>query len=104
MQSLSRSSVLFHISSSLLVCKQLTSYTLLVAMEIKSVNPWTGTLTLLDRKGAESARADFNLRELTCYLSNTYETLPLLLKFIEEQDSGKTFCQGYKLLPWQPDF
>ena len=24
--------------------------------------------------GAESARADFNLRELPCYLSNTYET------------------------------
>ena len=34
--------------------------------------------------GAESARADFNLRELPCYLSNTYETLPLLLKFIGE--------------------
>ena len=32
--------------------------------------------------GAESARAGFNLRELPCYLSNTYETLPLLLKFI----------------------
>ena len=25
-------------------------------------------------------------------------------KFIGEQDSGKFFCQGYKLLPWQPDF
>ena len=37
--------------------------------------------------GAESARADFNLRELPCYLSNTYETLPLLLKFTGEQVS-----------------
>ena len=52
----------------------------------------------------ESARADFNLRELPCYLSNTYETLPLLRKFIGKQDSGKIFCQKYKLLPWQPDF
>ena len=50
--------------------------------------------------GAESARADFNLGELPCYLSNNYETLPLLLKFIGEYDSGKLFCQGYKLLPW----
>ena len=25
--------------------------------------------------GAESVHADFNLRELPCYLSNTYETL-----------------------------
>ena len=31
---------------------------------------------------AESASADFNLRRLPCYLSNTYETLLLLLKFI----------------------
>ena len=30
----------------------------------------------------ESARADFNLRELPCYLSNTYKILPLLQKFI----------------------
>ena len=50
--------------------------------------------------GAESARADFNLRELPCYLSITYEILPLLLKFIEEQDFVKNFCQGYN----QPDF
>ena len=46
-------------------------------------------------RGAESARADFNLRELPCYLSNNYETLPLLLKYIWEQDSGNLFCQGY---------
>ena len=43
--------------------------------------------------GAECTRAHFNLRELPCYLSNTYETLPFLLKFIGEQDSGKSFCQ-----------
>ena len=55
-------------------------------------------------RGAESARADFNLRENPCYLSNTYETLPLLLKFIGEQDSVKIFGQGYKLLPWESDF
>ena len=49
-------------------------------------------------------RADFNLRELPCYLSNTYEILLLMLKFIGEQDSLKIFCQVYNLLPWQPDF
>ena len=37
--------------------------------------------------GAESARADFNLRELPCCLSNSYDILPLLLKSIGEQDS-----------------
>ena len=52
----------------------------------------------------ESASADFNLRELPCYLSNTSEILPLLLKFIGEQDCINVFCQGYNLLPWQPDF
>ena len=57
-----------------------------------------------ERGVVETARADFNLRELPCYLSNTYETLPLLLKFIGEQGSGKRFCQEYKLLTWQPDF
>ena len=56
------------------------------------------------RRGAESARADFNHRELPCYLSNSYETLPLSLQFIGDQDSGKVCCQGYKLLPWKPDF
>ena len=54
--------------------------------------------------GAESARVDFNLRELPCYSGNTYEILPLLLKFIGKQDSIKIFCQGYNLLPRQPDF
>ena len=54
---------------------------------------------------AESARAGFNLRELPCYLSNTYEILPLkLLKFIGEKDFIKILCQGYNLLPWQTDF
>ena len=38
---------------------------------------------------AESARADFNFRELPWYLSNTYQMWPLLLKFIEKQDSEK---------------
>ena len=41
--------------------------------------------------GAESARADFNLQELPCYISKTYNILPLLLKFIGEQDSTKLF-------------
>ena len=45
--------------------------------------------------GGNSARADFNLRELPCYISNTNKTLRLLLKLIGEQDSGKRFCQGY---------
>ena len=56
---------------------------------------------------AESARADFYFRELPCYLSNSYETLPLLPKSIGEQDSGIFFfffCQRYNLFPWQPDF
>ena len=44
-------------------------------------------------RGGEIARTDFNLRELPCYLSNTYDTLPPLLKFIEEQDSGKFFVK-----------
>ena len=37
--------------------------------------------------GAESARVLFSLRELPCYLSNTYEILPLLQKFHGEQNS-----------------
>ena len=53
---------------------------------------------------AESVRADLDLRELPCYLSNTNEILPVLLKFIGEQDIIKMFCKGYNLLPWQPDF
>ena len=53
---------------------------------------------------SESARADFNLRELPSYLSNTYEILPLLLKCIGEQDFLKVLCQGDILLPWQSDF
>ena len=43
---------------------------------------------------AESARADFNLRELPCYLSNTYGILPLLLKFIGVQEFVKLFVYG----------
>ena len=54
--------------------------------------------------GAESARANFNLRELPCYLSNIYKILPLLPKFIGEQVVLKNVCPGYGLLPWQPDF
>ena len=53
------------------------------------------------RGEAESARADFNLPELPCYLSKTYEILPLLLKFIGKQDfvkkvfvKGITCCHG----------
>ena len=54
--------------------------------------------------GGGGGSADFNLREIPCYLNNTYKTLPFLLKFIGEQDSRKRFWQGYKLLPLQPDF
>ena len=39
-------------------------------------------------RGGGSARTDFNLWELPCYLSNTYETLSLLLKYFGEQNSG----------------
>ena len=39
--------------------------------------------------GTESTRADFRPS------SNTYEILPLLLKFIDEQGFVKIFCQGY---------
>ena len=44
--------------------------------------------------GGRSARADFNFRERPCYLRSTHEMLPLLLKFIGEQDFGIFFCQG----------
>ena len=54
--------------------------------------------------GTESARADFNFRELPLYLSNTNQMWPLLLKFIGEQDSGKILRQGYHMLPGQPHF
>ena len=46
----------------------------------------------LSGPGGWDTRADFNLRELRCYLSNTEQMLPLLLKFIEEQDSAKNNC------------
>ena len=53
------------------------------------------TLTLsVPGAGGGSARADFKLGELPCYLSNTYETLPLLLKFLGKQDSVKGFVKG----------
>ena len=54
--------------------------------------------------GAESARAEFNFRELTWYLSKIYQMWPLLLKFIGEQDSAKILLLGYHMLPWQPHF
>ena len=54
--------------------------------------------------GGGSARADFNLRELPCYLSNTYEILPLLLKFIGEQDFVKNLCQGITCYHGNPSF
>ena len=44
--------------------------------------------------GGGSVRADFNLRERPCYLSNINKILPLLLKFIGEEDFVKRFCQG----------
>ena len=44
--------------------------------------------------GGICPRADFNLRELPCYLSNTYQVLPLLLKVIGEQDFVILFVEG----------
>ena len=55
------------------------------------------TLFRLGGEGAESARADFNFRELPWYFSNTYQMWPLLLKFIGEQDSAKILRQGYHI-------
>ena len=52
----------------------------------------------------ESARADFNLRELPSYLSNTNKILPLLLKFIGEQDSGKMFVKDKTCCHGNPSF
>ena len=46
--------------------------------------PYTAQGGGVEGGGSGSARADFNLRELPCYLSYTYDTLPLLLKFIVE--------------------
>ena len=40
----------------------------------------------------ESARADFNFREIPWYLSNTNQMWQLLLKSIGEQDFGKNFA------------
>ena len=54
--------------------------------------------------GGGSARADFNFRELPCYLSNTYDLLPLMIKFIGEQDSGKMVCQGITCCHGNPIF
>ena len=64
------------------------------------LNPiWPG-----DGGGGGSARADFNLRELPCYLSNTNEILPLLLKFIGEQDSVKKIVKGITCCHGNPSF
>ena len=49
------------------------------------------------REGGGGARADFNFRELLCYLSNTYEMLPNLLenKILEKIFvKGITCCYG----------
>ena len=49
--------------------------------------------------GGGSVRADFNFRKLPCYLSNTYEMLPLLLKFnIGEQNSWKNILSRVSLV------
>ena len=44
--------------------------------------------------GGGSARADSNLRNLPCYLSNTCEILSLLLNIFGEQDFAKKFIKG----------
>ena len=47
---------------------------------------------------AESARADFNFRELPRYLSNTYKIFQVSLKFIGEQLSGNIFLSRVSLV------
>ena len=46
--------------------------------------------------GSESARADFNFRELPCYLSNPCETLPPLPTFIGEEEPGYIFVKDVR--------
>ena len=53
---------------------------------------------------AESIRADFNLRELSSYSSNTYQIWQFLLKRIEVKVFRKFLCQAYYLLPGKPRF
>ena len=55
--------------------------------------------------GWGNACADFNLREPPCYLSNTYKNFATFTKVYWRTIFRKfLFCQGYHLLPWQPDF
>ena len=41
--------------------------------------------------GAESARSDFNFRELPCYLSKSYQMLPLVL-ILSLNTNKSIFC------------
>ena len=54
--------------------------------------------------GGGSARTDFNFGELPWYLSNTYKIMPLLLKFVGEQDSGKFFLSRVSLVAMETQF
>ena len=66
---------------------------LCVQCSLKPFRSIPSGLTLSGPGGGGSAPSNFNLRELSCYLRNTYETLPLLLKYIGEQDSGNFFVK-----------
>ena len=65
-------------------------------MNINPIRPGGGRGGGGGGTGSKSVRADFNLRELPCYLSNPCETLPLLLTFIGEQKPGKFFVKDVK--------
>ena len=45
-----------------------------------------------------------DLQELPCYLSNVYETFPLLLQFIGEQNSANFFVKVIICCHGKPDF
>ena len=53
----------------------------------------------------ESARADFNLRELPCYFKQYLRNFATFAKIYWRTRFRKNFfCQEYHLLLWQPDF
>ena len=70
-------------------CPQITACCMNYLVSFNNINPIRPGV---GGGGGGSSRSNFNLRELPCYLNNTYETLPLLLNFIEGQDSGFFCC------------
>ena len=46
----------------------------------------------------------FQLSRTSLIFKQCLPNVANLLKFIGEQDSGKTLRQGYHMLPWQPHF